>query len=81
MEISKHDIRQIVQKYVHVKGIENNTDIFEDLKVDSVIFVQILVEVEELIGSELPAELLVEDKWRTIDMMYETIQKTIALKD
>lgn len=81
MKISKQDLRRIVQKYTHVEEIENNMDIFESLKVDSVIFVQILVEVEELIGNELPTELLAEDKWRTIDIIYEELQKSIISRN
>ena len=81
MKISKQDLRRIVQKYKHVEEIENNMDIFESLKVDSVIFVQILVEVEELIGNELPTELLAEDKWRTIDIIYEELQKSIISRN
>ena len=81
MKISKQDLRRIVQKYTHVEEIENNMDIFESLKVDSVIFVQILVEVEELIGNELQTELLAEDKWRTIDIIYEELQKSIISRN
>ena len=81
MKISKQDLRRIVQKYTHVEEIENNMDIFESLKVDSVIFVQILVEVEEHIGNELPTELLAEDKWRTIDIIYEELQKSIISRN
>ena len=81
MKISKQDLRRIVQKYTHVEEIENNIYIFESLKVDSVIFVQILVEVEELIGNELPTELLAEDKWRTIDIIYEELQKSIISRN
>ena len=81
MEISKQNLRRIVQKYTHVEEIEDNMDIFESLKVDSVMFIQILVEVEELIGNELPTELLAEDKWRTINIMYEELQKSIISKN
>lgn len=80
MEISKQDLKRIIQKCTCAENIEYDTDIFEDLKVDSIIFVQILVDIEELIGNELPAELFVESKWKTINIMYEVLQKNVISK-
>lgn len=69
--------KQAIKNYTKGKEIDDKTDIFQELNIDSLEFVKIIVEIELLIGKEIPPELLINDYWRNIDLIYVTIQNPL----
>lgn len=77
MNITKQAIKNIIKNYTKGKEIDDKTDIFQELNIDSLEFVKIIVEIELLIGKEIPPELLINDYWRNIDLIYNNIYKLL----
>lgn len=77
MNITKQAIKNIIKNYTKGREIDDKTDIFQELNIDSLEFVKIIVEIELLIGKEIPPELLINDYWRNIDLIYNNIYKLL----
>lgn len=52
--MEKKDIHELVAKYANCDevSVTDDTDLFKDLKYDSLSFVELIARVEELIGTE-----------------------------
>ena len=75
-EISVYDVLEVVNNNLNNSKISNNqldVDIFKGY-VDSVTFVQTLVELEEKFNCTIPDSKLLPDEMNTINKIYKIIK-------
>ncbi len=73
----KSEIKTIFTKYT--KTALDDTMLFEELEMDSLIYVQMIVELEELFHCEFPDELLLLENEKTIEEFIKEIDDFLAI--
>ncbi|WP_245946548.1 phosphopantetheine-binding protein [Paenibacillus cellulosilyticus] len=64
--------KQVLDKYVKVSKVEiTGSESFQDLGIDSMSSINLLVELEELLGVEVAPELLTEDTFSSVGKLWD----------
>lgn len=72
--MTKNEIRTIVSKYTTNEMWDDESNIFEDLEIDSLDFIKIIVEIETKLDLEIPSEFLEQERWKNINTILDNIQ-------
>ena len=75
MDKTINNVLLILNKHIdsHIIGLNNIDDILTDLGMDSILFIQIVVALEEAFEIEIPDEKLLIPEMDTINKMLDVI--------
>ena len=74
--IDKTIILNIINKYIKVKDNQYNIDLVK-LGMDSILFVTIIIEIEEKYNIEIPPSILLLSKMNTINKINKVIENLL----
>lgn len=56
------------------KDVLEYTDLIDDLGMDSVTFISIIVEIEDIFGITVPDDMLLMENFRNVDLITQVIE-------
>lgn len=77
--INKIFVNTLPHRSISEVEIEN-ADLIDDYIIDSIIFITFIVEIENEFNIQIPDEILLYDKFRTLKDTIENIQKLLNQK-
>ncbi len=84
IEILKHELVNIIAAIFQNDGFDVDMieylDFFDDLGMDSVIFISMVVEIESYFNIEIPDEFLILDKFKNFTQIMSIIEELLLKK-
>lgn len=80
--VKNNDTNKVIEQILFENGIVadmENTD--EPLQMDSIMFVSLIISMEEAFGITVPIEMLQYEKWKSIKLIMENMKELIAESD
>lgn len=76
----KNNLIDMIQNLFPDSGVDKDVlpyvDLIDDLGMDSIIFISIVVEVEDLFGITVPDDMLLMENFRDIDGIIQIIENS-----
>lgn len=77
MDFSK--IRNIIKKYSNEKDFENTTSL-QALEIESIEYVQMIIEAEDMFGIEIDDDALILEEVTTVEAFIHVVENAINKK-
>ncbi len=73
------EIYKKIEKLLYENGIiANAEDMGETIEMDSIMFVSLIVSIEETFDITVPVEMLLYEKWKSINLITENIENLVG---
>ena len=73
------EIYKKIEKLLYENGIiANAEDMGETIEMDSIMFVSLIVSIEETFDITVPVEMLLYEKWKSINLITENIVNLVG---